>query len=805
MKHTLLSVALLLSTATVIARPAYPGVLYATLQDGTRVAYHVTGDEFAHACVTLDGRFIEPLSGCEDDLACWHYVDKPVAPSEHPLLRPLAPTRQPMGASAEGNPYTSFPTVGEVKGLVLMVNFTDKKFLSDNTPEFISRQLNEPGFNHNGATGSARDYFIDQSSGLFTPQFDVIGPVELPHNMAYYGANYMGQDLRPGQMVTDACQYAHDSLSIDFSQYDYDNDGNVDFVFCLYAGFGENYGASSNTIWPHMSRLTSQYIYYSLDGKNIDLYACSCELMGVAGNHRDGIGAVCHEFGHVLGLPDIYNTSMQGLVQLGSWCIMDSGSYNNVSRTPASYTAFERHQLGWLDFIELTEPLDSVVVPELTQNNVAYRITTPHKPNEFFTLENHQQVGWDRYQGGRGLMIIHVTYEADAWHGNYVNSSLFPHYDLIEADGTAGRTLETDLYPIAGNDLFTDYSNPNSLSWDKTPTNQGVTRIRQHDDGNISFRFMNDRLRCPELLAATQITDSSFCAQWTNVEGAIGYRMHLLEELPDSLNPLLLAEDFSLLTEGAYPSSDSQNMATDLNDFMHTYGWSGEQLYSCGGMIRLGGYGKSGQLTTPRLTPPSDSLTVSLSCCAYTGKSVNYEVILLDGNGDELQKEAFKAKRDIQTPVIRFGNVPNQVRVKIASNKERLFIDDLRIGQGDIDSLTLWTAGPREWELLCEPEGMEAALAEDVVVTYTVTGLLPGRTYQYDVTALDAEPLRNSVVSQTQVVTLLLDTGIEQICTDRPASDRIYDLHGRYLGTELNNLPEGFYIVGGHKIKTDAR
>ena len=398
-----------------------------------------------------------------------------------------------------------------MRGLFLLVEFDDVKFQPESDSVRFTRQLNEEGFADDGATGSARDYFISQSYGLFTPTFDVVGPIHLPHNEGYYGANQMDADINPGQMVIDACQLAHDSLGVDFGNYDFDDDGVVDFVFILYAGYGENYGALPSTIWPHMSKLTDQRKYLTLDGKNFDLYACSCELRGTSGTAIDGIGAFCHEFGHVLGLPDIYDTFNSRNLQLGAWDIMDAGSYNNLSRTPSSYTGYERYCLGWLDMVDLTEPADSIILPEINESRVCYRIATrTDNEGEFFTLENHQQQGWDAYQPASGMMIIHIDYEASIWHSNTVNSGMHPRVDLVEADGTPGAPTESDLFPTESNNSFTDYSNPNSLAWDKTPTERGVDHIRQEADGTISFRFMRDRLFRPIAHEVTQLCDTSF-------------------------------------------------------------------------------------------------------------------------------------------------------------------------------------------------------------------------------------------------------------------------------------------------------
>lgn len=167
--------------------------------------------------------------------------------------------------------------------------------------------MNKEGYDYMGAIGSARDYFISQSGGLFQPTFDVVGPITLDNTMAYYGANdYSGQDVRPDEMVIDACKKAESM--VDFTIYDRDNDGFVDLVYVIYAGYGESSdidGSLEDAIWPH-----AWYIYQgaqkrvSVDGKYLDAYACSAELLGNSGTTRDGIGTFCHEYSHTLGLPD---------------------------------------------------------------------------------------------------------------------------------------------------------------------------------------------------------------------------------------------------------------------------------------------------------------------------------------------------------------------------------------------------------------------------------------------------------------------------------------------------------------------
>ena len=102
------------------------------------------------------------------------------------------------------------------RGLLLLVNFSDVQFASSNTQQAFDSLANSPSYTYNGATGSCKQYFTDQSNGKYIPHFDVVGPVNLPHSMAYYGANKEdGNDQYVVDFVIDACQGA-DRLGVDF-------------------------------------------------------------------------------------------------------------------------------------------------------------------------------------------------------------------------------------------------------------------------------------------------------------------------------------------------------------------------------------------------------------------------------------------------------------------------------------------------------------------------------------------------------------------------------------------------------------
>lgn len=348
------------------------------------------------------------------------------------------------------------------RGLVILVNFQDVAFSPQNTLAEMDSMLNGVNYTYEGATASARKYFFDQSSGAYNPTFDVVGPVTLSNNVAFYGGNdASGNDIRPDSMVIEACRLADEQLGVDFSRYDNEGDGVIDFVFIVYAGYGEasNYSDSPDLIWQH-----AWYIYqgagkiWFFDGKLLNIYACSSELSGTVGsNRRDGIGAFCHEFSHVLGLPDTYATNGASHFTLGAWNIMDQGPYNNNGKTPPSYSAYERFFMGWLTPTYLSRT-QNVTIGELQSTNEAYLFCedgthnldgeTPN-PELFYMFENRQKVGWDAYLPGHGLLVTKINYNSSSWTRNAVNNnSAAMGIDILEADGRASRMGDAgDTYP----------------------------------------------------------------------------------------------------------------------------------------------------------------------------------------------------------------------------------------------------------------------------------------------------------------------------------------------------------------------
>jgi len=355
---------------------------------------------------------------------------------------------------------TSYPRVGSPKSIVILVNYRDVKF--KHTREQFDRLCNESGYRDNHNQGSCRDFFIAQSDSLFQPIFDVYGPYDLDNDQKYYGGNIGSNNSpRAADMIVEACTKAK-ADGVDFTQYDCDGNGSIDNVYVFFAGHGEaDTRGAEDAIWPHRSIVQNAVAY---DGKILRDYACSSELRGEGGMAT--IGTFCHEFGHVLGLPDYYDTTDDAATTIGSWDIMCSGSYNGPSNysgaTPPSYSAHSRWWLGWRNnIVQLTTPSTYLIEPLENKNSTCYLIAAdnhsmnPMAPEEFFILENRQYVGWDDSEyktsfPNSGMLVWHINYQPSAWVNNTPNSSGALNYFIESANGTKRTTgTRNDTYPGA--------------------------------------------------------------------------------------------------------------------------------------------------------------------------------------------------------------------------------------------------------------------------------------------------------------------------------------------------------------------
>ena len=483
------------------AKPAFRGVIEREQADGTTIEVLLHGDEHFHYTTDLQGNWLKE----QDD----KLVNTQALTDEQITVRRKKSkfNKAQEGQAAQGAYLAP-------RGLVILANFSDLQFQPENNQAAFDSLMNVQGYTYHGVSNSVRDYFIDQSDGQYTPQFDVVGPVTVNHTMQYYGGN---DDANASEIIRDACLAAKADFNINFGDYDNDNDGYVDFVFVFYAGYGEADGASENTIWQHMFWLTESGINCNIDGKIVNLYACGSELSYYnrrrVSNPRDGISTCCHEFSHVCGLPDLYlisDNQYSTTKTLGHWDLMDNGTSNNNGWTPPSYSAYEKFFCGWITPTLLNSACD-VILPELNSSNAACIITTTGQhnlngispnPTTFYLLENRQQYSWDEYLPGHGLLITKIMYSRIDWEYNQVNTDTRRRVDIQPADGKLSTIGDAgDTYP--GTSGTTSFSKVASYP---------LTDITE-TDGIIRFKFMGGGQEIELSTEATEHDDIKIISQ----------------------------------------------------------------------------------------------------------------------------------------------------------------------------------------------------------------------------------------------------------------------------------------------------
>lgn len=503
-KISLVIVALVTFWNMAMAVPAKPVPFTHVQSDGSSVTLIMRGGKFNHCVMTMDGLTVGQTTsgdycytangslsnvvahdagsrGIEEQAFITVYRDQMTldASSRH------SPRRE------ESNDNPQVPTMGSPRIPIILVNYTDVKFIDADPVVTFENQFNENEF-------SSLHYFQSQSRGLFSPQFDILGPVQLVNDRYFYGGNdSRGYDKQLGTMIIEACEGV--DSTVDFSDYDNDGDGYVDVVVVLYAGVGEAqaWRTVPESVWPCQWDMEECFAWgystqgaFPMDGVTVDKFAVLNELEGSydTSNRIDGVGTFCHEFSHCLGLPDFYPTNNGSAYGMNNWDLMDNGCYLNNGYTPVGYTSYERHFMGWMDLIDPVENTHYTLAPLNTDEGNAVKVVNDANPDEYYLLEYRTKTGWDAYIAAEGIMIIHVDYNKTAWDNNTPNNiSSHQRMTIIPADNVlSGYTNRYDLWPQGALDSLTNNSVPPAQVFKGGYMNKPITGMTVDADRAIA-------------------------------------------------------------------------------------------------------------------------------------------------------------------------------------------------------------------------------------------------------------------------------------------------------------------------------
>lgn len=525
---------------TAVAMPAKPGWSTVTQSDGTTLQVQTVGNAFNNAILTTDGLTV--ARGADGDFYYTSSLTGLTAVRAHDANRRTAtevafieaqrgnlqmtqqsyqlprPKAGRLGAVGR-NSESGVPALGERRIPIILVEFADKKF--NNTRERIIDAM---------LTGeeSVGQYFKDQSNGLYQPVFDVYGIYSLSQNREYYGGhNGTTKDKGIGWMVTEACQLAS-ADGVSFKPYDTNKDYYCDVVIVIFAGVGESQAATYHpeAIWPCNWTLEAAK-YYSRGGNGpfspagddpyINHFAVFNELHGSNDNGKtiDGIGTFVHEFGHCLGLPDMYDTKNKDHYGMGNWDVMCLGCYNNDTYTPIGYSAYEKEFMGWVKYI-VPQPGTYYTLPVWNQKKIdtdqAVCVVSPLNKDEYFIFENRRRQGWDRYIPGQGILVTHITYQKGRWTNNTPNNEDIQLVTLLAADNKLSQYSESnDLWPYGNRNAVTDKSTPatvlnmtagGTITGNAGFLNKPVTDIVINADGTASFWYIKEEEAKPVISAS---------------------------------------------------------------------------------------------------------------------------------------------------------------------------------------------------------------------------------------------------------------------------------------------------------------
>ena len=531
MKKVLLTIALtLICLSQIKAVPAYPRQVKMMI-NGKEVFVKLFGDEHAKRVETQEGytivqndreEWVYAVLDANDCLSPSTYQVGSASPElaewKSSLPLHLSGKRVSVPKARKQTTYRApqQPAIGQRRILVILMEFPDNKFVK--SAEDFDHLFNQPDYNDDNAQGSVRDYFFRSSYGQLLLSCDVYGPYQTAQRMSHYGKNsgLNGDDKAPEEMFEEAIKKVAEE--VDLRAYDGDNDGYIDNVHIIYAGYGEEAGGPSDAIWAHEATF---YEPYAIQGLNIDRYSCASELRDNRGEGISRIGPHCHEIGHALGAMDYYDTDYTDGGEYegtGDWDIMASGSWNNDGITPADLNPYVKaFNYGWIEPRILPE--GEVLLPPSDTDKDSYYIISHGK--ECYLLENRNPKAFNDGLPGKGLLIYHVHADLEDAE-NEINASSPQMCYIVCAAATKEKPgnsakdygdISSDKCPFPGSSNKTEFSTasvPKAFWWDGGDCDIAIHNIRMTADGSISLNSDNEGSVVPVDMDETELYFDGF-------------------------------------------------------------------------------------------------------------------------------------------------------------------------------------------------------------------------------------------------------------------------------------------------------
>jgi len=491
--------------------------------DGQPMTVYLHGDEHLHWYTNSDGALLS-VDGGRFRLAT------KAEQARHARSLSLLEAETRAESVATGSP-AYFPHAGSPKALVILAEFQDVKFTVNNPKETFTRLFNDDAEENDTLFGKAgnyknygsvRGYFEDSSYGQFTPQFTVTDVVTLSHDISYYGGSSSGGTSdKSSDALSEAVKLA--DAQVDYSEFCYNGTSGPIMVILIFAGYSENQGGDYTTMW---AKCSSTYISTNETACNVR-WVVSSELAGAPSDwtnmntypHLTGIGVICHELSHAMGLPDMYPTSSSAYAnnqEMERWDLMDAGEYvGNIGYRPAPYTSWEREVMGWttIEALEVTADPRRTLAPMNSDNAKSLKIVNPSDENEYMVLENIRKSGWYGAMPNEGMLVYHVAYSSRNVNmtDSPNNTKGKPRMAVVPADGIVYASHsyvaeedndkyyytshKGDVFP--GADSVTTLNNtmnlPNFAWYTGTATVlPALNGIKIEDTDDISFNYYAD-------------------------------------------------------------------------------------------------------------------------------------------------------------------------------------------------------------------------------------------------------------------------------------------------------------------------